>query len=481
MSGNIGAVRALLQSGRCDVNQRIAAELGGCTALHFAVVKGNGDVVQALVEHGADVRLRDSRGRTALHCGVDSRDLPPDANRVFSPLLDRVDEQDLAEALRIACRRGHAALVVPFLRRARPTSECLAEAVRSNSWSIVESLLSPDRDDNQGLVEALADADLGALVQLSLAEETRLPLFGSRLAPALSARPSILGGELVKACQMGNAGLVETMLDLGADVAAVDGSGSTALHRAVEGGFTAVVELLAERMPAESLDVGQRTALEVALWAGHLGAAKALVTAGAASDPERALRALQLAVTKCGDFLEVALSLQARALGHPSASVGIKFEEDAELEPGARREAILVLERLFSALQEPARELGESIPLEPWAVEIAKAWFHVHFEGGTDEPERIPKRDLLEELNEEAFQPLGLPLWRETSHAYRKRFLPDMQREEEGRDWKRARRPTIDARGKWSSVLEKLREALLGDSKKALGRFRKAVDEILGL
>lgn len=55
------ATRALLASGRVDANAR---DENGHTALHHAAVQGLTEIARMLVEHGADVQIRDRGGRT---------------------------------------------------------------------------------------------------------------------------------------------------------------------------------------------------------------------------------------------------------------------------------------------------------------------------------------------------------------------------------------------------------------------------------
>lgn len=56
-------VRLLVDNARTDVNQRGE---NGITALHLAVVNGDGDTVKLLLAGGADPRIEDNSGRNAL-------------------------------------------------------------------------------------------------------------------------------------------------------------------------------------------------------------------------------------------------------------------------------------------------------------------------------------------------------------------------------------------------------------------------------
>jgi hypothetical protein len=73
-SGNLPAVRALLESG-VDVNEIINTDED--RALHHAAMKPNPKVVKALIEAGADVNVRDCEDDTALGLAITTRALVP--------------------------------------------------------------------------------------------------------------------------------------------------------------------------------------------------------------------------------------------------------------------------------------------------------------------------------------------------------------------------------------------------------------------
>ncbi|KAI3316527.1 ankyrin [Xylariaceae sp. AK1471] len=62
---NIELLRELLTHGAVDVNRRLA---NGSTALLMALKNGNVDLVELLIEHGADMSLVDEKGNGILHC-----------------------------------------------------------------------------------------------------------------------------------------------------------------------------------------------------------------------------------------------------------------------------------------------------------------------------------------------------------------------------------------------------------------------------
>lgn len=77
MTGDIAEVRALLKSGRHNINERIPKEETWVygysqTALMFASQKGHADVVQLLLDEGADEHAADSNGSTGTQPTVPS-------------------------------------------------------------------------------------------------------------------------------------------------------------------------------------------------------------------------------------------------------------------------------------------------------------------------------------------------------------------------------------------------------------------------
>ena len=64
LAGDIKQVRHSLESGT-DANQPISDERGGYP-LHFAVNSGV-EIIQMLIDYGADMNVKDAKGRTPLH------------------------------------------------------------------------------------------------------------------------------------------------------------------------------------------------------------------------------------------------------------------------------------------------------------------------------------------------------------------------------------------------------------------------------
>ncbi len=63
LTGNIKEVRRSLESG-IDLNQIIEGE--GCYPIHFAI-NSSLEIMQLLIDNGADVNVKDQKGKTPLH------------------------------------------------------------------------------------------------------------------------------------------------------------------------------------------------------------------------------------------------------------------------------------------------------------------------------------------------------------------------------------------------------------------------------
>lgn len=89
--------------------------------------------------------------------------------------------------------------------------------------------------------------------------------------------------QIFKAARTGDVETVKNLLDLGADIQAVDGDTKhTLLHRAAKSGKVEVVKLLLDRgAPVDALDHFEDTPLITAAGAGRLAVVKLLLNAGA--------------------------------------------------------------------------------------------------------------------------------------------------------------------------------------------------------
>ena len=105
LDGNTEIVEELLQQG-ADINQR---DDNGRTALMFAVINTHYETMKVLLEYGADVNARSIKGGTALMGAASAGDL-----RIVQALLDkgadvhpRLSETNESAGM-LAAKKGHA-------------------------------------------------------------------------------------------------------------------------------------------------------------------------------------------------------------------------------------------------------------------------------------------------------------------------------------------------------------------------------------
>ncbi|RPI53072.1 MAG: ankyrin repeat domain-containing protein, partial [Acidobacteria bacterium] len=276
--GHAAVVRALLEAG-ADINVTLDS---GFTPFFFAVREGRIDVVRALLEAGIDVNAPLRRRDKPAAGSVDNTSARP-APRGTSPLLLAVQNGhfELAIALVDAganpndVQTGFSPLhTLSWVRK--PDSSDVSDPAtpagsgRFTSLQFVREIVkrganvnlrldkgtpkvpnTSSRIESEGATPFLLAADRSdiALMKLllELGADPLLPNF-SGTTPLMAAaglgttEPLEEAGEEVEALQA-----VKMLLDLGADVNAIDRNGDTAMHGAAYAAYPSVVTLLAER------------------------------------------------------------------------------------------------------------------------------------------------------------------------------------------------------------------------------------------
>lgn len=296
-AGSGEAVKALLVRGaRIEARER-----RGQTALMWAAAEGHTAVVRALIEAGADVNAKVESGftpfffavrqghlavvRALLTSGIDVNAMLPSANaaRSVSPLVLAVQNGhfDLALALVDAganpndVRTGFAPLhLIPWVRR--PDNSDISDpappagAGRLSSLQFVREIVkrganvnvrapegAPRQPNTSSKVETpgatpfllAADRSDLALMRLLLELGADPLLANSNNTTPLMAAAGVGTGEPAEEAGEESEALeaVNMLLDLGADINAVNGDGETVMHGAAHNIYPLVLDLLARR------------------------------------------------------------------------------------------------------------------------------------------------------------------------------------------------------------------------------------------
>jgi ankyrin repeat protein len=213
---DLSALRALLQR-KVDVN---AAQPDGTTALHWAVVWNNKEVVNLLLRAGADARARNRYGATPLSEAVSSGNPTMvesllDAGAV-AETLTTVDGETV---LMTAARTGNADIVRMLLARG-------ADVNAREKYKGQTALMWAAAERHPAVVKLLLDHGADWKIR-SIDRETKVP----RLSAASSISPIARGGftALLFAAREGDVETARVMLDGGVDINYGDVDNTTAL------------------------------------------------------------------------------------------------------------------------------------------------------------------------------------------------------------------------------------------------------------
>jgi ankyrin repeat protein len=247
-AGNYPLVHLLVQSGA-----DISAEAWGKKVLRSAAIfrKDNGQIVQFLLDQGAEIDLPDTDGETALHKAVETENL-----QVVRTLLDRGASlgwvgSDGSKALHIATSHGDVEIVKLLLDRGATLGQV-------NPWGET-ALHIATRDGHVDTVQLLLDRG---------ANPEAVDLEGSTALHIAAAKEDM--------------NKVQLLLDRGASLEHENPWGETALHIAARSGNVDTVQLLLNRGGnLERVDCEGSTALHIAVWSEKIGTVQLLLEKGA--------------------------------------------------------------------------------------------------------------------------------------------------------------------------------------------------------
>ncbi len=277
----------LLLAHGADVNQVDQSQ--GYTALHYALARDGSEFVQLLLLHKADVNARDAQGKTVLHhcCQYGQKELP--AVLLAHGADVNAKDNDGRTPLHHAVQYGGSRLVQEFLSAGANVDAADANgetplhlAVRTNNWQAARLLVASGADltarnkSGQPPWQAGPTGGRGEAVGLYWQRIKSLYQAGSaqQVARLLRAEPGLMkdasspdGPLLHRAVRERSIELAGLLLANGADVNDRDPSGRTPLHVAADmGGTVEVVELLlAKGADPGAKDRNGLTPLELAI------------------------------------------------------------------------------------------------------------------------------------------------------------------------------------------------------------------------
>ncbi len=247
----------------------------GVSMLHVASGKGNLELVQYLLEQGANPNLSGVKGNGALHLAVEADN--PDVVRALLAAGAQLDSQndDGLTAMQKAVQHGHAKAVTALGEAGADyktwpddeigTFSLLQIAVTNSHPETVRALAKLGANPEIGLDDMLP---LSFAVQASSTETVRALLSSGADYSAINAKGHTALNDAANCLHLG---AVKALLEAGADPNQADDRGSLPLRVAVESGYLETIRVLLDAGAKINAieDTGKITALK---WAARLAA-----------------------------------------------------------------------------------------------------------------------------------------------------------------------------------------------------------------
>ena len=284
--GYIEIVRYLVSLPDVDVNQE-TVDVESCTALHRAVIHVETDVVQVLIDAGADIDTQNNEGRSPLLSACAEGTFDTVKMLVRAGAKVRATDDEGVTCLHYAARRGHTEAVRYLV--------CLPEVDVNHR----------DADNNTALHFAVVNANTYAVqVLIDAGADINTQNNGGR-------------SPLHSACASRALDVVEMLVEAGAGVRAKSDDGDTCLILAAYFGHTETVRYLVG-LPEVELNYrdteNNYTALQHAVEEGYTDVVQVLIDAGADVDTRGNLgRSPLLYVCASGELDVVKMLVRAGA------------------------------------------------------------------------------------------------------------------------------------------------------------------------
>lgn len=267
----------LLISVGCNIN---ATDSDGRTALHWSAYHGKHKTMKLLLENAASPAIKDNEGRTALHLSTGS-----DSSKCTKLLLRYMDttavneaDSELMTAAHWSAFHDHAKhldllismganILLPDREGRLPLHWTSTNTTQTTCNLILvaapDCINAQDSEGRTALHLAVANSNLPIVDILTSLEQCQL-----------SSPDNMRRTPLHWAAVLGYESLATLLLQRGADFAAVDENGATALHYAAQHeNFSCLVSILAFPQVKDIPDKEGRTAL---LWAAGKGLAQSI-------------------------------------------------------------------------------------------------------------------------------------------------------------------------------------------------------------
>ena len=266
-NGHKDIVQSLLDRG-ADVN---AKDSDGWTALHWAAYNGYEEIVKALVRAGANVDTKNNRGETALHWAAYNG-----FAEIVQLLLDKGAEVNATDkygitALHLASRKG-----AEVNAKDKSGETALYEATRQGHAGIVKLLLAKganvDAKDHDGRTALFVATQQGntEIIEALVKDGAKLDASNNKGHTALHV-----------AAYKGHEKTVNLLVNKRVNLEAKDSNGMTALHLAILEGHEAIVKLLlAKEADVDATNKLGVTALHTAVQKGHVAIVQLLLDSG---------------------------------------------------------------------------------------------------------------------------------------------------------------------------------------------------------